>query len=241
MEENICFAFCIVNTQTVQRLEALLHIWAEEMCLQLTTKQLSSPIEEKAGEYAMLLVDDGDLNGETLSQLQRLRERDLAIGLVLLTADERIAIDSYQCHPNAVIPEPLSYAGLKAAMNRCFACWSKGLQWLDLPLQHRRLRIPLYHLLYAEAAGRNTILYCIGEQVQVNCSLSALEARLPNPPFVRCQKSFVVHLAAVRRIESGRLIMTDDRQISVTRTRLRQVQEEFSAYQSVRSPGEGTE
>ena len=241
MEEKICFAFCTADTQTALRLEALLHIWAEEMCLQLTTKRLSSPFEGEAEEYAMLLVDDGDLNGETLSQLQRLRESDLAVGVVLLTADERVAIDSYQCHPNAVIPKPLSYAGLKAAMNRCFACWSKGLQWLDLPLQHRRLRIPLYHLLYAEAAGRNAILYCIGEQVQVNCSLSALEAMLPKPPFVRCQKSFVVHLAAVRRIESGRLIMVDDRPISVTRARLRQVQEEFSAYQTVRGPEKGTE
>lgn len=241
MEENICFAFCTADTHFAQRLKALLHIWAEEMCVHVTTKWLSSPFEGEAQEYAMLLVDDGDLNGETLSQLQRLRERNLAMGLVLLTADERIAIHSYQCHPNAVIPKPMSYAGLKNAMSRCFACWSKGLQWIDLPLQHRRLRIPLYHLLYAEAAGRNAILHCIGEQVQVNCSLSALEAMLPNPPFVRCQKSFVVHLAAVRRIENGRLIMNDDRLISVTRARLRQVQEEFSAYQTVRGSEEETE
>lgn len=241
MEKKVCFAFYTTDAHIAVQIEALLTVWAEELCLRLQIKRLFSLLDRPEPSCALLLVDDCGLNRERLLQLQRLRERRAVCGLVLITADEQVAIHSYQCHPNAMVPKPMTYAGLKAAMQRCFSCWNQALQWLDLPLQHRRLRIPLYYLLYAEAAGRNAVLYCIGEQMQVNCSLSALESMLPHPPFVRCQKSFVVHLAAVRRMENGRLIMSDDRVISVTRTRLRQVQKEWMEYQAARSAGEAAE
>ena len=66
--------------------------------------------------------------------------------------------------------------------------------------------------------------------MQVNCSLSALEQMLPHPPFLRCQKSFVVHLAAVRELAGGKLIMCDGRAISVACGLLRQVQTELAVY-----------
>ena len=121
-----------------------------------------------------------------------------------------------------------SQTGYIQRLGRCngalFRLLAKGLRWLDLPAQHRRVRIPLYQLYYAEAAGRSSILYSAGGGLQVNCSLSVLEAQLQQPPFLRVQKSFVVHLGAIRRISGGELIMCNDMVISVARSKLRQVQ-----------------
>lgn len=229
MDKKVYFALCTADAGLAAQLGAQLHRWAEEICLELELVDMPG-VPTKADEYAVLLVDDDGAGERAHDALQQLRADGFAGGLVLLTGDDRFAIDGYQCHPDAVVRKPLSADGLRRAVERCFAYWSQGLQWIDLPLQHRRLRVPLYRLYYAEAAGRNTILYRAGEKMQVNCSLSALEQMLPHPPFLRCQKSFVVHLAAVRELAGGKLIMCDGRAISVARGLLRQVQTELAVY-----------
>lgn len=111
---------------------------------------------------ALFLVDSAGLDRKDIRCLQMMHAKHPDCGLVLLADDDRTAIDVYPCHPNALVPKPVTYGGLDAAMERCFGYWQKGLRWLDLPAQHRRVRIPLYQLYYAEAAGRSSILYRAG-------------------------------------------------------------------------------
>ena len=244
MQKGIRFAVFAAEKQTAEQVCKLLHAWSEEICVQIAIDAGDAavlPDAEQAARYMLLFVDSSGLNADALAQLQTLRTADPECGLVLLADDDRAAIDVYPCHPNALVPKPVTYNGLEAAMERCSSYWQRGLGWLDLPLQHRRVRLPLYQLNYAEAAGRHTILYRAGGLLQVNCSLSALEKQLPHPPFLRCQKSFLVHLGAIRRLTGGELIMCNDRVITVARSRLRQVQGELSEYRCKRGMQEGTE
>ncbi len=222
------------------RVKSLLHAWAQEIGVDLQLVLEKGVLSALNAEgCALFLVDSAGLDRKDIRCLQMMHAKHPDCGLVLLADDDRTAIDVYPCHPNALVPKPVTYSGLDAAMERCFGYWQKGLRWLDLPAQHRRVRIPLYQLYYAEAAGRSSILYRAGGGLQVNCSLSVLEAQLPQPPFLRVQKSFVVHLGAIRRISGGELIMCNDRVISVARSKLRQVQEALASYRRARSTEEG--
>lgn len=238
MEKMVRFAVYTNDEKTAERVAMLLRAWAEEICVDLHLMMEKGALSDlKVDGCALLLVDSAGLDRQDIMHLQVLRGEYPDCGLVLLADDDRTAIDVYQCHPNALVPKPVTYSGLDAAMERCFSCWQKGLRWLDLPAQHRRVHIPLYQLYYAEASGRSSILYRAGGVLQVNCSLSALEEQLPQPPFLRVQKSFMVHLGAVRRISGGELIMCNDRVISVARGRLRRVQEALAAYRQERRGG----
>ncbi len=231
MNKELCIAICTADQQTAALVSRLLQSWAQEICVSVEIKKQGLIFEPQTADfYAMLLVDSNGLGMDELANLQRLREKNPACGVVLLAGDDRAAIGVYQCHPNALVPKPVTYSGLSAAMERCFPCWQRGLSWLDLPLQHKRVRIPLYQLYYAEAAGRNTILHRAGGVLQVNCSLSSLEEQLPYPPFLRCQKSFLVHLGAIKRLTGGELIMCNNRVVPVARGKTQRVQAEISAY-----------
>ena len=240
MGKMVRFAVYTNEEKTAQRVSAFLRARAEEICVELQLAMESgSPAALDADGCALLLVDSAGLARQDIACLQAVRAAYPDCGLVLLAEDDRTAIDVYQCHPNALVPKPVTYSGLDAAMERCFSFWQKGLGWLDLPAQHRRVHIPLYQLFYAEAAGRSSVLYRAGGALQVNCALSALEESLPQPPFLRVQKSFVVHLGAVRRVSGGELIMYNDKVISVARGRLRQVQEALAVYRRARGAEEG--
>ncbi len=241
MEKPIRFEIWTADGQLGRQTAALLRLWAEETCLQLEAAVVVPPRTEDAPDgCAMVLVDSASLSPAVLADLQRLRAAHPACGILLLAGTERAAIDVYSCHPNALVPQPVTYGGLTAALERCFGCWQHGLRWLDLPLQHRRVRIPLYQLYYVEAAGRNSILYRAGGMLQVNCSLASMEKQLPHPPFLRCQKSFLVHLGAVRRLTGGELIMCNDRVITVARSQLRPLQEQLEDYRGQRGVEEET-
>lgn len=224
-------AVCMEDADSAQRVETLLHVWAEDLCVRIQTRiaaDLSDALETGCG----MVMTDGCR--QTLAGLCKLRERFPSCGFVFLTDNNRFAIDLYQCRPATVLAKPVQYDRLKAAMARCFTYWHHFLCWMNVPQQHRRLTIPQCQLDYVEASGRNVVLYRMGEAMKVNCSLSVLEQQLPHPPFLRVQKSFIVHLGAVSHIEHGKMILKSGQTISITRGLLRQVQAEFASYQRQR-------
>ena len=160
MEKMVRFAVYTNDEKTAERVTMLLRAWAEEICVDIHLMMEKGALSDlKVDGCALLLVDSAGLDRQDIMHLQVLRGEYPYCGLVLLADDDRTAIDVYQCHPNALVPKPVTYSGLDAAMERCFSCWQKGLRWLDLPAQHRRVHIPLYQLYYAEASGRSSILY----------------------------------------------------------------------------------
>jgi DNA-binding LytR/AlgR family response regulator len=71
--------------------------------------------------------------------------------------------------------------------------------------------------------GRDTILHCTDGDIRANLSLSRLEPDLPAPPFIRCQKSFLVHPDAVEKLSGEELLMKDRQVISLSRARKKEV------------------
>jgi len=184
------------------------------------------PYSEECGKIVFILVSDAAI----LARLGRYRKSSPECGLVLLTDNGRLAIEVYRCHPNALIPWPPTYTDLSSAMERCFPYWFGGICWLNLPLRRQHIRIPLYRIRYAEAEKHSCVLYCEGGTLRVSCSLSEMEKQLPSPPFLRCQKSFVVNLGAVVGASGGELTMCDGQKIAIARSRMHSVQLQHSEY-----------
>lgn len=158
--------------------------------------------------------------------------------VVILSEDQIQAIQAYQWHPSACLSTGYSYDELCQAMDRCFRYWRQGLAWLDMPFQWDRVRVPLSQVHYAEGQGRDTILHCTGGEIRVSVPLSKLEAELPAPPFIRCQKSFIVHPDAVEHMGGNDLIMKDRMAITVSRNRKKEVRQLLEQWR--RDRGNGT-
>ena len=119
-----------------------------------------------------------------------------------------------------------------AALDRCFPVWSPGMIWLDLLYQRERVRVPLCQVQYVEAQGRNTRLQCAGGMIEVNKPLGQLAELLPQPPFLRCQKSFLVRMSAVAQIQSGMLVMSGGQEIPVSRKQVQEVRQKVELWKS---------
>lgn len=236
MGEQVQVVICSEQAQQSAQLETLLFSWAQETCVCLSVQTTGAEYLTAAhgADCNLLFVDSQGLFAEGVSQIQHMRENFPQMGVVLLSDNAQFAIEAYQCHPDGLIRKPLTYQKLCAVMERCFLHWQVGIRWIDLPVNHRRLHIPLCRLHYIEAAGRNTILFHAGGQILVNCSLSEVEKQLITPPFVRCQKSFIVHLGAVCQMAGGELVMKGNRVISIARPQIRYIQRLLDDYRKAR-------
>ncbi len=208
---------------------ALLQVWAERACVETDISYLSFN-ECMDAEYDMVLVSGEGLDAQTLTKLRVYRNIFSDCGFILLADNSKSAIDGYSFYPDALAVWPPAYKDLDIMMDQCFPYWCSGIDWLDLTFRRRRVRVPLYQLYYAEADGHNTVLCRAGGELRVSCSLTELEKLLPSPPFIRCQKSFIVHLCAIRRIEGNELLMRNDRVITVGRKNIQNVRMRYSQY-----------
>lgn len=233
--EPVVIAVITRDRDLAQRTERMLSLWSEALCvrLRLTDWNGEGPGFPDPCPAVVLL----DLQGED-NDLSRepdwLKELPSACGLVILSNNQRQAIRAYQWHPAARLAPDFSYEALCRTMDRCFRFWRQGLEWIELPCQWDRVRIPLSRILYAESMGRDTILHCSDGEVRVNLSLSKMELELPAPPFLRCQKSFLVHPDAVEALTGGELHMKDRQVVSVTRSRKKEIQQLLTQWRADR-------
>ena len=205
--------------------------WAQETCVELSL-QHQAPFSSGMPAGGILFLDVDGLEESRLEQLDQLQNT----ALVVVSADKRTAIRAYRWHPAAFLEPNAGYRAVRQAMDCCFPFWRQGLKWLDLPFRRDRVRIPLCQLRYAEADGRRTILHCASGQMRANYPLGKLCEQLPSPPFLRCQRGFLIHLGAVRQMAGGTLILEGGHQsVSVSRRQVKAIQQALLSWKALRS------
>ncbi len=215
-----------------EALHRKLRLWSEALCVNCVVTDWDRGTPPPPVPSVLFLEPEETGRPEWLGSLPP------TCAVMILSGDERQAIQAYQWHPVSCMEPDMSYRKLCDALDRCFLSWRQGLAWLDLPFRWDRVRVPLCQIRYAEGRGRDTILHCTGGLIRVSVPLSRLEEELPAPPFLRCQKSFIIHPDGVEKQADGELIMKDRQAVSVSRDRKKTVRLLLERWRSER--GEGT-
>lgn len=228
-EKRIRLGVCTPDGAVCRRLSQLARLWGQEMCVRLDIYEAQAG---SLGDADLLFFEAEERETPVEQWAAGRRTAGHFPALIALVGNSRQAIASYRCHPNALLQRETDYAGLAAALDRCFPVWSPGMIWLDLLYQRERVRVPLCQVQYVEAQGRNTLLQCAGGMIEVNKPLGQLAELLPQPPFLRCQKSFLVRMSAVAQIQNGMLVMSGGQEIPVSRKQLQEVRQKLELWKS---------
>ncbi|MBR1496961.1 MAG: LytTR family transcriptional regulator DNA-binding domain-containing protein [Oscillospiraceae bacterium] len=223
--EEMKILICSQNEAFCRRVEDNLALWQEAFCICCETERLGrDALPEQEGAICFLDLTDAASYIYT--------PRDAAT--VVAASNDAQAIASYRYHPAAFLRVDFSYAEFCEAMGRCHPLWRSYLRRLELTFHREPVRLPLCQLNYAEADGRETVLNCAGAVMRASTSLGKLGETLPSPPFLRCQKSFLVNITAIREISAGKVVMADGRGIPMARARAQELTEAVRAWNAAR-------
>ena len=193
------------DKELAERLQRMMRRWKDALCV------LMEPVAEK------LPADILFLDADTCPFPER-SWPDFFHALVMISDDASRAIDAYQRHPSAFLRSRPTDDDFRAVMRRCFPAWRDGLRRLNLSGRCELPALPMGRIQYVEASGRESVIRCDGLVYAASTPIGKLAEQLPNPPFFRCQRSFIIHLSAVGAVLNDGLIMAKDgRPIPVSR------------------------
>lgn len=100
-------------------------------------------------------------------------------------------------------------------------------------VQGEHVEIPRSKICYAEQDGRSCELHLLGgDVIRTVMKLTELEEMLPNPPFLRCHKSYLVHLGQIQGVnrELSMFEMKNGGNAYIRRASLRSAERAYQQY-----------
>jgi DNA-binding LytR/AlgR family response regulator len=225
--EAVHTVICTASDTLAERLKELLLRWACSECVMLSVERMGRfPLSEERSAGLLLL----DMDSVELPEHGR-RDTEKT-GLIVVSRDAGRAIRSYRWHPAAFLKPDFDMRRLSEALGACEKLWQQGRLCLESPYRRRTFQLPLGRVCYVEAAAH----YCLFSQgertARIRFSTNELETLLPNPPFARCHRSYLVHLDAVEGLNYTTLTLRGGVRLPLGRTYIKPLREALQMWRS---------
>lgn len=223
-DEAVCAVLCTASGPLAERLRDMLLRWADGECVSLTVERTERfPLPESGSAQLLFL----DLDSVELPEPGRLEKQKT--GRIVISRDAGRAIRSYRWHPAALLKPDFDARRLAEALGACEKHWRNGRICLESPYRRREFRLPLGSIRYVEAAAHYSVFKQGRQSVSIRYAINELEKLLPNPPFVRCHRSYLVHLDAVEGMTYTTLTLKDGTSLPLGRTYIQPLREAMRA------------
>lgn len=182
-------------------------------------------LRQNSAEFAGIFIDIElpGING--LAVARQLRENGYAGMIVFTTNYEQFVFDGYEVEAFRYLVKPLS----KETVLPCAQRMERDAQAkaLQFSFDRKMHSIPYRELLYISSYGHYLTLHTKKQDFDWKFSLKELTPMLPEQ-FVRCHRSFVVNLDAIRKLDGKRLVLKNNEQIDVSDGYLQNVRNALS-------------
>lgn len=231
---HIRIAVCDDEVAQGEWLRNLLLEWAQAALLQLeihlytSAEELLFAKDDHVGfDLALLDIQLGAMDGMTLAK--ELRKIDPSLQIIFITAYPDFAVEGYEVEALHYLMKPVGPEKLKATLDRAFQRINQPRPslWVRTPMG--QVRILLEALYYAEAVGHDVMLHMQEGVIVARMSINELEEQLQEG-FFRCQRSFIVNLRYVRRIDRSAILLDNGQEVPLSRKLYHSIHQAFIRY-----------
>lgn len=149
------------------------------------------------------------------------------IAIVLITGYLDYARDIFTIHPAYFLVKPVDTDKLKAAVDRALE-YLDGCQDTPVVLQSsgKIFTLKSSEICYIESEKRRLHVYTPEEKYTVYMKLNELKEKLPSC-FLSCHKSYMVNMNYIQNFTAQKIILMNQAEIPVSRSRYKKSREEF--------------
>ena len=175
----------------------------------------AAAIKEGKADLVFLDIQMPDLNGMELARIVPPQTR-----IIFTTAFKEYAFESYEVKALDFLLKPIRYSKFLAAID-------KAREWFSLHLQPSTIfikvdgelrQLPLESILYVSGMKDYVMFYITDEKrpLITHMTMKAVEEMLPDEHFMRVNRSYVVALQHIRKVDRNDCIYIGDEIIHVT-------------------------
>jgi len=170
--------------------------------------------DDRAWDILLLDIEMGVMDGVTLAK--RVREEDPRVQIVFITGFPDFMAEGYEVSALHYLMKPVQEEKLLTVLDRAAGNLGKTEKQLRVSFDRQTVLVPLSKITYIEAQKQYVAIHTEAREYRMKASLSDTEKQL-DEYFFRCQRSFLVNLRYVRRIDRDSVLLTDGTVVPISR------------------------
>ncbi|MBO7365014.1 MAG: response regulator transcription factor [Lachnospiraceae bacterium] len=208
--------------ESLERLRNCLERYGQEKNLSFSAVCFRSGvdfIESYKNDYDMVFmdIDMPQMNG--FDTAEELRKKDSTVVLVFVTFLMKYALRGYKLDALDYLIKPLNYNAFMITMDRAVQRCSRQVKAeVTLPASEGSIRIELNCLNYVEISNHDITYHTSRGEYSAYGTMRTVEKLLPEKQFCKCNRSILVNLRNVTRIQGNDVYVGTER-LEISRSR----------------------
>ncbi|MBR4867486.1 MAG: response regulator transcription factor [Clostridia bacterium] len=213
----------VVDDNEIDReyVSALVKSWAEgrENDVKLVTFPSAEAFlfeyeDDKGWDFLLLDIEMAEMNGVELAKTVR-RDNEV-VQMVFITGFPDFVAEGYDVSALHYLMKPVSPEKLEGVLDKGYAALQKNEKQLLVTFDRNTELVPLRRINYIEAQKQYVLIHTQNGEYRMKASLGDVEGQL-DEYFFKCQRSFVVNLREVLRINPDHVVLKNGDQVPISR------------------------
>ncbi len=161
-------------------------------------------LEDYRPAYDLILLDIEMKHLDGMETARRIRELDPDVMLMFITNMAQYAIKGYAVGALDYVLKPVPYFAFSQQLQKVEAQLRRRTRhYLAVPVEGGLRRLDTSRIYYIESEGHRVHFYTEEGDFVAPGALKALEEKLADRPFARCNSGYLVNLAQVRAVQQN--------------------------------------
>ncbi len=161
-------------------------------------------LEDYRPAYDLILLDIEMKHLDGMETARRIRELDPDVMLVFITNMAQYAIKGYAVGALDYVLKPVPYFAFSQQLQKVEAqLRRRPRHYLAVPVEGGLRRLDTSRIYYIESEGHRVHFYTEEGDFAAPGALKALEEKLADRPFARCNSGYLVNLAQVQAVQQN--------------------------------------
>lgn len=187
-------------------------------------------LSESTGQFDIAFMDIKMPRMDGMSASEMLRQRDSVMEIVFVTNVSSCAARGYSVDAADFIVKPISYYGLKKALDKVVYRVRQKEQSVLLRTKESYLRLRTNTIMYVECVGHEITYHTEDTVIRLWGTLKEEETRLPKNTFIRCNKYSLLNVQHIKNVVGTTVEMRDGCKFTIGRTKKEAFMEKLIEY-----------
>ena len=180
-------------------------------------KLLEDIAADKLSDVIITFLDIYMPGANGIDTAKKIRATDNDMIIIFTTISEDHSLEGYSVYAMQYLVKPVSYAEVEEVLDKCMERFVSSLRYIEVLSDRLTVKTYLKDIMYIEFSSKASYIHTATEKIKTFLPLHELEKQLEGSTFLRTQRSYIVNMSYIKRMEANSFIMVNDTAIPIRR------------------------
>lgn len=216
-------ATCDDEPQYCDQVESFVKRLGEDLKIEFQCHKYTSGAEllkNNFQQYKIIFLDIDMKNENGINIAEKIRQSNLNIEIIFLTALIQYAVDGYKVRAYRFLVKPIEYDDFVFQVKELFL----RLHYLEkshlvLIKEGQDYTVKIEDILYVEVLNHDLTYHCRRYDITAPGTMGKVEKQLKEHRFIRIHNSFIANMRFIESVQSHKLILKDGTELPLARSK----------------------